>query len=499
MDRPLARRLLGAALVIGVLAELLLDGPALGINVLLITVVMLVAAWLVRRRGTAPDPLDAWLPVAAMTCAAAVALTGDRFLALVDSAAAFAFVGASVVAASGVAITRRSAGIIAMLGGAVVAAAVGGLPRTMRAARPTGAVSARVPAGAWTIVRGLLLGVPLAIIFAVLFASADPIFRRGLDEILGLRIDLEAALGRVLFVVASTWLAAGLLSVAALGVPTVAASSLGAAAGSWSPPRDRPLGVAEAIIVLGLVDVVSGAFVALQVAYLFGGLDTLTTIGMTYSDYARRGFFELVAAACLAGGLVVVLEIAVASRSRAYLAAALTLVALTSVVLVSAAIRLDLYQQAYGWTELRLYVAVAIASLGAGLAAGAFLLSRGAMRWLGHALLVIGLVALLALNALAPGAFVAERNIARVLDPSLVPPGGRSGLDAAYLGALGDDAVPVMVAALPGLAEPERSRVLRELRTRHAELAGESRFTAPVAWNLSRARALEALSRLPTP
>ena len=57
--------------------------------------------------------------------------------------------------------------------------------------------------------------------------------------------------------------------------------------GDHRPRRDRPR---------------RRPFVGLQVAYLFGGLDTLVAAGMTYSDYARRGFFELVAAACLAGG-----------------------------------------------------------------------------------------------------------------------------------------------------------------------------------------------------
>jgi hypothetical protein len=52
--------------------------------------------------------------------------------------------------------------------------------------------------------------------------------------------------------------------------------------------------------VLVVIDAVVGLFVGLQIAYLFGGQSTIVAAGMTYSDYARRGFFELVAAACLA-------------------------------------------------------------------------------------------------------------------------------------------------------------------------------------------------------
>ena len=52
--------------------------------------------------------------------------------------------------------------------------------------------------------------------------------------------------------------------------------------------------------ILVLVNAVFTGFVALQAAYLFGGLDTMQAIGLSYAEYARRGFFELVAVAALA-------------------------------------------------------------------------------------------------------------------------------------------------------------------------------------------------------
>src|SRR4029077_20162068 len=134
---------------------------------------------------------------------------------------------------------------------------------------------------------------------------------------------------------------------------------------------------------LGTIDLVVAAFVGLQIAYLFGGLDTLVAAGMRYSDYARRGFFELVAAACLAGAVVVALETTVAHRTRPYLVALLGLLALTAVVLVCAALRLRLYQDAYGWTELRLYVLMTIGTLAVTLLLMALLVARGGRGWFG--------------------------------------------------------------------------------------------------------------------
>jgi hypothetical protein len=274
-------------------------------------------------------------------------------------------------------------------------------------------------------------------------------------------------------------------------------TSLGAAAKSPSLDRLRWLGAVEAVVILLAIDLVVASFVGLQVAYLFGGLDTLAAIGMTYSDYARRGFFELVAAACLACAVVVILETTVERRSRPYLAALLGLVGLSAVVLVSAAMRLHLYQDAYGWTELRLYVLAAIVSLGAALVTTVALVLADRTRWLGHALAVIGVVALIGLDVIAPSAVVAEHNIARSLDPTLVPADGHAGLDRDYLSVLPDDAIPVVVAALPGLSAGDRGAVMRFLLARREDLRADDAYHGAAAWNLGRERARAALETLP--
>jgi hypothetical protein len=494
-----ARRLLLAALGIGIAAEILLFGSALGINVPILVALLLATGWLVRRRGRAPDPLDAWLPAAALVFASGVAIRADPFLALLDGTIAAACVGASLVAFSGLAVTRRSASVVLSIGAWVMVTALAGATQALTSLRAEGAppIRWRVPAWLAPVVRGLVLAIPLALIFAVLFSSADPIFRRGSEDVLGLRIDLGDLPGRLLFTLAAAWLAAGLLSVAVAGVPPVERSSLGAAAQPVAVVTQRSLGTTEAVVVLLGVDLVFATFVGLQVAYLFGGLDTLAAAGMTYSDYARRGYFELVAAAGIAGGLLVALEYTVRRRSRAYVALGVGLVGLTVAVLASAALRLQLYQDAYGWTELRLYVAVSIVAMAVTLGALAIALLADRTRWLGHVMAVTGLAALLALNVLAPGAFVAQRNVERFIDPSLVPPDGWVGLDVDYLSELPDDAIPVLVEALPRLPEPQRGEVAALLAQRERELATNQRYAGWPPANLGRYRAREALETLP--
>lgn len=498
LDRSLARRLLATALAIGVLVEIALDGPAPGLNVPLVTGALLGAAWLVRRRDRAPDPLDAWLPATAMVLAGFVAIRADPVLAFLDLAGAAACTGASMVAFSGLAVTRRGATIVATMAGLVVEALFAGTARLLQATRPWrvgpwGGHRARLA----PVVRGLALATPIVAVLVALFASADPIFARTVPDLLGVRLDVGDLPGRLVVVGATTWLAGGLLGVAAHGLGAVETASLGAAAGSV-PLRAHGtrLGRTEALIVLGAIDALVAAFVALQVAYLFGGADTLAASGLTYSEYARRGYFELVAAAAFAAATLVGLELAIGSRSRAYLVLGLGLVGLILAVLASAALRLQLYQDAYGWTELRLYVGLSIAAMAAALAVLAGLVATARIRWFGHALAAIGVVALLALNVLAPANLVAERNLARAIDPTLVPADGRVDLDIDYLLVLPDDAIPAIVAALPRLAEADAAVVRPHLERRRAELAREPALTSPFAWNLGRERARAALATL---
>jgi peptidoglycan/LPS O-acetylase OafA/YrhL len=247
--------------------------------------------------------------------------------------------------------------------------------------------------------------------------------------------------------------------------------------------------------VLVAVDVLFGTFVLVQLGYLFGTVGTVLGAGVTFSDYAREGYFKLVAVVMLAGGLLIVAE-AAGGRRPVFLAAALSLVGLTFVILASAAVRLALYLQVYGWTELRFYVAASIAWLAIGGALLALLIARDRIRWLAHGLAFAAIAVTLAVTAVGPQAFVTDRNIDRALDLSLVPPGGHTGLDADYLGQLGDDAIPSLVAALPRLDRATQAQLVPYLAMR-SKAASREAPDGWAAWNLARERARAALANGP--
>ena len=255
------------------------------------------------------------------------------------------------------------------------------------------------------------------------------------------------------------------------------------------------LGAIEAATILIAVDLLFGVFVVLQLAYLFGGQDTLAATGLPYAQYARSGFFELVWVAVLAGGLLATVHAVAARRTAALVGAGLALAGLTAVVLASALLRLRIYQDAYGWTELRFYVLAAIVWLAIGIAITATLLARDRMGWLLHGLAMAAIAVLVVVNVVGPSRLIAEQNVARVLNPALVPPDGLTGLDVTYATRLGDDAIPSLVAALPALDPADRSELQFRLERRRAALAEEMATGWP-SWNLGREAARAALATL---
>jgi len=184
----------------------------------------------------------------------------------------------------------------------------------------------------------------------------------------------------------------------------------------------------------------------------------------------------------------------VRERGHAYRAAALTLLGLTAVVLASAWYRLDLYQQAYGWTELRFYAICAIAFLGLALAIFALCVIRARMSYAVQPLALAAVLVALSANAIGPDAFVARANIARILDPHGLPADASRTLDADHLVGLGGGAIVELVDAFPRLPLSERLQAGVLLR-RELSRRDEDRKPDWQGWNLERERERAALLR----
>jgi hypothetical protein len=481
------------ALAAGLLAQFLFVEAGFGINVLVATVALLLAGWLVRDRARPkPRPLDSWLAPGALILAAFVALRGDVTLVTLDVLGAIALSGAALASFSGLRVLERQLGALAELAGGLVASAVVAGVRPLAAlgrALPSVRGSARTGKVA-PVLRGLAIAVPLVLVFVALFSSADAVFARITGDLFDWNLELGTLIQRLLFAGFVAWVAAGLLSfVARAEEPTPRAAD--------DSSRARfSLGSAEAVTVLVVLDLLFIGFVALQAAYLFGGRDTLEASGITYAEYARRGFFELLAVAFLVGGLILTLEGFVRTRTRAYMLAAIGLVLLTIVVLASAFLRLRLYQDAYGWTELRFYVLAAIAWLAIGAAITVVTVARNQTRWLIHGMLLFSFLFGIGFNVIGPVRFIAEQNIERAVQPRLVAPGGETGLDIIYLGILGEDALTVLAENVCDLPASQSRQARETVKMWQGWIRRDEAGMAWQAWNLSRERA--RYMKLPT-
>lgn len=488
-SRPTVRhagRVLLVAGALGVLGQLLFFGVGLGINYPIAIALLIGGAWLVRREPRV-GLRDAWLGPAAIGFASFAAVRSDPGLVALDGLTALALAGGALASFGGrQVVTRSFGGLLGLAASAIGWGTAGAIPAISDAhvVVPSPTAASRAAGPFLPVLRGLAIATPVLLVFVALFASADAVFAEIVDGLVQFELNVgdigwRAALGIVL-----AWLAAGGLSLAA----TSSRSDTQA-----RPTTTRMIGSTELVTVLASVNLLFVVFVALQAAYLFGGLDTLAATGLTYAEYARRGFFELVAVALLAGGLIVIAEQFARRRTRILLVAAVGLAIQAGVVLASAALRLRLYQEAYGWTELRLYVLATIIVLGVGLVALVAAVSTNRVPWIGHVLIVASLVVGALLNVIGPVRFITEQNVARIIDPALVPPHGSSGLDIEYASGLGDDAVPTLLRALPSLDPGDERYLGEQLASRLDVMRGDRELNAWQAWNLGRSTARDAL------
>jgi hypothetical protein len=207
------------------------------------------------------------------------------------------------------------------------------------------------------------------------------------------------------------------------------------------------------------------AFVIIQFQYFFGGQANISIEGYTYSEYARKGFGELVAVAfislLLLLGLGAITRRENSTQRRIFSILGAILVGLVIVMLISAYQRLVLYETAYGFSRLRTYTHVFMLWLGLLLLAVAALEMIHHERAVGLAMLLTALGFIASLGLLNVDAFIVERNIQREIQ-GMGEVSSENGvtLDTQYFLDLSDDAVPPLVAAyqdpsLPDLVQQE--------------------------------------------
>lgn len=451
---PTRLGLLLGALTAGVLGSLVLPERSLGSGTFL---VLLVAGGVVL--AACRDRRDRFTQACAGLC---VLLAAVPVVRAADWIAVLCLLAGGITCVVGVTRGRTVPGFV-LSGFAWPLAGLRGLPWLGR----TLAVLPGLAHGA-ALLRTIVWSALVLVVFGALLVSADALLAEWVGALLP-DLTVDVLVQRIFVTVA------------------VGGAVLAAAYVALNPPRvdraadapARPVGNRfEWLAPVGVVIAVFAAFLVAQATAVFGGHDYLReTTGLTYADYVHQGFGQLTVATALT-----LLVISAATRKaprttpqdRLWLRVAIGVLCVETLVVVASALyRMHVYQQAYGFTRLRLLVDVFEGWLG--LLVLAVLVSGVALKgtWLPRFALVSGVAALLGLAAINPDAWIARHNLDRLAETGKV--------DWYYLQELSDDAVPVL-AELP------------DDRAGCALTGWEPSDDDWLEWNLGRDRAADAVA-----
>lgn len=451
-------RILGAGLLLGLLADLVLRSTPPGLNVSIWVASFSVAAALLRRR------VPWWSAAPALVFALCIAWRDSPWLISLDVSAIVVALALGCLLTPAGNVSRAGIADYAVgLGAAALASGAGTALLLFEEVRweevPRGGRSQQLAA----VGRGALIAVPLLLVFGALFVTADAVF----GSLLGGFSPGARTLVHLLVIGVWTWIAAGLLRLLQLSrTETVALE------------RPFTLGATELTVALGLLNALFFAFVLVQFRTSVGGRGfVLAHVDVTYSSYARQGFFQLVAVAALVLPVVLLADWLAPRTTRAVRVLSGTLVLLLFCVIASALERMRLYEHRFGLTELRFYTTGFMFWLAVVFVWFLATVLRKQRERFAVGALVSGFAAILIVHAVNPDALIARVD-ARRPQP-----------DIAYLSRLSDDATPTLVHELPRVSPVDRRRLAAYL-ARHRHPHGWR------SWNLARPRAARFRSEL---
>lgn len=346
------------------------------------------------------------------------------------------------------------------------------------------------------ILKGLIMAIPVLIIFGLLFQSADLAFAKFLDGFINISISEHSIQYLALLLFAFT---CALSFLSYIFFPKTYAYPLPllpqnpeaeTEPGSARAEQDGKGKTLEVMVFLIVIASLFLLFIGFQITYLFGGDSNIVNTGFTYAEYARRGFWELLTVAFLTLVVLLLLEKYANTETKKdnkFSIPALALVAEVLVVIVSAFKRLSLYIDTYSMTTLRFYVAGFIILLFAIflLLAVKFLQSRQENFFTFGSLLLV-CAFLVCVNIINPDAFIIRSNINQYTKTGKV--------DFYYLSGLSADATPSKIELYQKL-DGENKQTLKDALMSQKNIL-EKHYTTWQSYNTARFKALKLLTEV---
>lgn len=338
-----------------------------------------------------------------------------------------------------------------------------------------------------SVVKGIIISFPILVFLTWLFALADIVFQKYLEQISEIAIKVgPETFSRILIVLVASYLF--------IGIFAKALTNKSSENSSIENNQAKFLGFIDSSIVLGATGLLFLIFIIIQFFYLFGGKTYVWGIQeyITYAEYARRGFGELIVVSIFSFLLIYGIDKdgkrENVFQKRIFKILSTVLILGLFVIMASAFTRLSLYVDAYGYTFSRLLGFIFLFWLFAVFLI--FLYKIFSEQKESHFIFSAFWLTILfwtGMNFLNPDAFIAQKNIERYTQ-------GKQ-LDVGYLFWLSPDAAPEIVKIFKIKDEKIKSEIACHLVKRKENL---SKFIETQGWqsfNLSKQRALEVLQR----
>lgn len=378
-----------------------------------------------------------------------------------------------------------------------------GLPRFIRHMHKAKNESAKNRTIKKTLIQiglGLILVLPFLFLLSSLLASADAVFASYINTLTSWfnslsigRLPGQLLISLVILPFGLSWMISGLSGRSI--IPHIHSNNRidqDTAAKHNTDKQADIFGKTFFITVLASINTLYLVFALIQFTYLISAWQAQLPDGMTYAEYARSGFFELLAVS-LINLLILLLVIRRFDRKGksgvVLRIMILLLLAGSFVQWFSAIFRMRLYVQTYSLTQLRFYSTALMMLI------FTWLLMLLAAEWiqrikLSKWFISSALIALLLINAVNPDARIAQYNVQKYLTQGSGQP---KALDFHYLSELSDDALPQIIPLLDANESSIRQQAKELFDVRREKIQYRQDHSAWQSWTISQYRAAKLL------
>ena len=337
------------------------------------------------------------------------------------------------------------------------------------------------------IILGLIIALPLLLIFTLLLSSGDLVFRDLMSNLFSLQFIKDFILIVIWFAI-FFWFLFG-----ALYYSLVKKSNEHIIKSEKQILKQRFF--IETVTIFVLIGSLFLFYNILQITYLFGGERLLQNGEYSYAEYAKKGFFELIIVVSIALSLIgILLNLA---KSKTFIqniilrslgiAGLLSLLPMT----ISSFYRLFLYEQEFGFTRLRISSHAVVIFLSIIIIYSIIkLLLKFRNNIFLFSTFIFTIFSIFLYSTINIDSFIVNQNFKRFED------GKTEELDIEYLASLSYDAIPSLVSKLK---TNEDSEIKNELGFYLEEKLDRAEYNEKVAdwraWNLRNYIATQTLKK----